>query len=187
MLEDVSHHLRAGFQRPGCGVFLLGAGVEQAASTLAGSEYLEAEHGRVAGLPRIDLQAEARLQRLVLRLHAEGLLASAHDTAEGGLAVTLAESALIGGCGFRGETEVPGRLDAALFGEAPSRIVVSVLPDEVRAGGADRVWELAREGEVEAAWLGRTLGEPRLSFGPIDAGLADLRASWESLIEGNAG
>jgi phosphoribosylformylglycinamidine synthase len=182
VLDDVSKHLRAGFQRAGCEVWLLGGTVAQPASALAGSEYLEAEHGLVAGLPVVDLEAERRLQQLVLRLNAEGVLMSAHDCSEGGLAVTVAESAILGGTGFDGAPDTGGRLDAALFGEAQGRIVVSVVPDEFRqGGGVARLQDLARELGVPASRLGRTGGDA-FHFGPIETTVGELRAAWESLV-----
>src|SRR6185369_9324502 len=102
LLEDVTKHLSAAFGPPGRAVYLLGGAVEQPAASLAGSEYLEAEHGRVAGLPAVDLAAEYRLQRLILRAHSEGLIAGAHDCSDGGLAVTLAECAVLGKRAFEG-------------------------------------------------------------------------------------
>jgi phosphoribosylformylglycinamidine synthase len=183
ILEDVERHLRAGFQSAGSDVWLLGAEVEQDASTLAGSEYLEAEHGLVAGMSRVDLAAERRLQQLVLRLHSEGLLASAHDSSEGGLAVTLAECAIAEGVGFVGAVEPGGRLDAALFGEAQGRIVVSLVPDVFRqGGGAGRLQDLAREMGVPATRLGRTAEGGAFRFGPVVTSVDDLRAAWESML-----
>ncbi|HEX6030495.1 MAG TPA: phosphoribosylformylglycinamidine synthase subunit PurL [Tepidiformaceae bacterium] len=183
VLDDVSKHLRAGFSRPDAEVWLLGTGLEQDASTLAGSEYLEAEHGKVAGLPRVDLEAEYRLQRLVLRLNEEGLLLSAHDCSDGGLAVALAESAIIGGMGFKSSAALTGRLDAALFGEGQGRIVVSVSIDVFRqGGGVARLQDLAREFDVPATRLGRTSGGAGFSFGPIATTLPELLAAYESLI-----
>lgn len=183
LIEDVSHHLRAGFERPDCEVWLLGATLEQAASTLAGSEYLEAEHGLVAGMPALDLVAEHRLHRLVLRANEEGLLQSAHDCSDGGLAVTLAESCLLGDHGFRGDGNPGDRLDAALFGEAQGRIVVSLGSDGFRqGGGVARLQDLARELGVPAVRLGRTTGEGAFEFGPIRTSLIELREAYEAFI-----
>ena len=176
ILEDVSKHLRAGFDAPGREVYLLGAAVEQPAATLGGSEYLEALHGVVAGLPTIDLAAEKRLQQLVLRAHAEGLLSSAHDCSDGGLAVALAECAILGGHGFEGHAAISGRLDALLFGEAQGRIVVSV------AGDASRLHALAAELGVPIASLGRTTSHPGFAFGPIESGIEALCEAYESLL-----
>ncbi|MFN0094911.1 MAG: phosphoribosylformylglycinamidine synthase subunit PurL [Dehalococcoidia bacterium] len=184
VLDDVERHITAGFKQPDCEVWLLGAGLEQPAATLAGSEYLEARHGLVAGLPAVDLQAELRLQQLVLLLHSEGLLLSAHDCSEGGLAVTLAESAIIGGLGFRGAAaELPGRLDAALFGEGQGRIVVSLPPETYRRmGGPARLEDLAREMGVPVTRLGRTTEAPVFTFGPVECTPDALREAWEALV-----
>jgi phosphoribosylformylglycinamidine synthase len=183
LMEDVSKHLRAAFDRPGCDVWLLGAGVAQAAPSLAGSEYLEAVHGRVAGLPSVDLAAELRLQQLVLRANDEGLLLSAHDCSDGGLGVTLAECAILGDVGFEGAAGVDGRLDAALFGEAQGRIIVSVRADEFRQGGGPaRLGDLAREMGVPAVRLGRTGAGDRFGFGPVETTISAMRAAYEALL-----
>jgi phosphoribosylformylglycinamidine synthase subunit PurL len=183
LLDDVSRHLRAGFERPGAEVWLLGAGIEQTASTLGGSEYLEAEHGTVAGLPVVDLQAEHRLHQLVLRANQEGLLQSAHDCSDGGLAVALAESCILGDNGFQGNVSLSGRLDAALFGEAQGRIVVSLSPDVFRqGGGVARFQDLAREVGVPVTRLGRTVPEGSFRFGPLETSLLELRNAYEALM-----
>jgi phosphoribosylformylglycinamidine synthase len=183
VLDDVSKHLRAGFSRPGADAWLLGAALDQPASALGGSEYLEAEHGRVAGLPSVDLQAERSLQQLVLRLNAEGLLLSAHDCSDGGLAVTLAECAILGDIGFEGRVDVTGRLDAALFGEGQGRIVISTQPDSFRqGGGVGRIQDLARDLNVPVTRIGRTVAGSGFSFGPIFTDLTALRGAYESLL-----
>ena len=175
LLEDVRAHLGAAFTRAGADVWLLGGAVAQPARTLAGSEYLRAAHGAVLGTPVVDLAAEARLHDLTLAANAAGLLLSAHDCADGGLAVALAECCLLGDTGFAGDAPVEGRLDAALFGEAQGRIVVSAPPD-----AGERLAALATETGVPLARLGVTVDEPALRLGPIDADLAVLRAAWES-------
>jgi phosphoribosylformylglycinamidine synthase len=183
ILEDVSKALRAGFDGAGCQVFLLGAGLEQPAATLGGSEYLEALHGVVAGIPTVDLAAEKRLQQLVLRAHAEGLLVNAHDCSDGGLAVTLAECSVLGEQGFEGDAELAGRLDAALFGEAQGRIVVSIPDDSFRqGGGAARLHDLGNELGVPVTRLGRTVSGDTFSFGPLRTSVTALRDAFESLL-----
>ncbi len=184
ILEDVTRHLRAAFPGPGCQVVLLGAALEQHAATLGGSEYLEAFHTTVAGMPAIDLALEKRLQQLVLRAHAEGLLLSAHDCAEGGLAVALAEAAVLGDTGFEGPAELPGRLDAALFGEAQSRIIVTLAADTYRQGGGlARLQDLAAELDVPVTFLGRTTGDGRFRLGPVDTSITALRQAYEALLD----
>ena len=175
VLEDVRARLGAAFGRGGADAWLLGGGVEQPARTLAGSEYLEAVHGAVIGTPTVDLAAEARLHDLVLAANDAGLLLSAHDCSDGGLAIALAECCLLGGHGFAGEVAVEGRIDAALFGEGQGRILVSARPE-----AGERLAALAEEHGVPLTRLGVTTDEGALRYGPIDADLGALREAWES-------
>jgi phosphoribosylformylglycinamidine synthase len=177
ILEDASKALRAAFAGPGRVVYLLGARLEQSPDSLAGSEYLEAVHGTVAGLPRINLENERKLHQLVLRAHAESLLQSAHDCSDGGVGVALAECAILGECGFGGEGQFSGRLDASLFGEAQGRIVVSVAQE-----AAARLEGLAAEAGLPATRLGQTVAGDGFALGPIQARLGALREAYESLI-----
>ena len=147
VLDDVERHLRAGFRDPGDAILLLGRNTAE----LGGSEYLKVVHGLVAGdAPAVDLEAEKALQEAVLELARAGLLRSAHDCAEGGLVVCLAESALADperplGCEVRLSDDLPPA--ALFFGEAQGRIVVSCAPEDV-----ERVLETARRhGEIGRA------------------------------------
>jgi phosphoribosylformylglycinamidine synthase subunit PurL len=149
VLEDVERHVTMPFKAEGDVVVLLGRNTEE----LGGSEYLKVVHGLVAGdAPRVDLDGERRLQELMLSLNDAGLLRSAHDTAEGGLAVALAESAIGGEEPFGVECDLDDELDAAalLFGEAQGRIVVSCA-----AGDAERLIADAGTAGVPAAVIGR--------------------------------
>ncbi|MSQ41672.1 MAG: phosphoribosylformylglycinamidine synthase subunit PurL [Dehalococcoidia bacterium] len=179
VLEDVERHLTPAL-RAGDAVVLLGASPAQPAESLAGSEYLARAHGRVAGRPRLDLELEARVQRLVLEAHARALLAAAHDCSDGGLAVTLAECCLAGGTGFEAAAglELGARLDAALFGEAQSRFLVGVCEPAALAA----LLALARDAAVPATLLGRA-GGARLRLGPLDAALDAMREACEGGLE----
>ena len=127
LLEDVTAHAGTAFRQEGDVVVMLGAEeVGSSAASLGGSEYLEAVHGLVAGHPTIDLELEAAVQECCRRGIGEGLIKSAHDCSDGGLAVAIAESCIAGGIGFESDEAALGRWDAALFGEAQSRIVVTV-------------------------------------------------------------
>jgi phosphoribosylformylglycinamidine synthase len=120
---------------------------------------------------------------LLLALHAEGLVVSAHDCSDGGLAVTLAESAILGTAGFAGSAGFEGRLDAALFGEAQGRIVVSIMPDTFRqGGGAARLEDLARSAGVPVARLGQTTESSGFTLGPIQSTVAQLLEAYETGI-----
>ncbi|MCA9823025.1 MAG: phosphoribosylformylglycinamidine synthase II, partial [Dehalococcoidia bacterium] len=175
LIDDVHTAMNCAFSLPGADVWLLGAGVEQPATALAGSEYLEMAHDLVAGLPVVDLTAESRLQRLVLAAHSEGLLLSAHDCSDGGLAVALVESALAGEYGFRGDISIDGRLDAALFGEAQGRIVVFARPE-----AAARLDALARQNQVPLTRLGAVVEGDGFSIGPVQSPLGPLRDAYET-------
>lgn len=98
---------------------------------LAGSEYLEIIHKKIAGSPRIDLEFENRLQKCCLNLINNGLIISAHDCSEGGIAVTIAESCILSNIGFESEIEINGRWDVSLFGEKQSQIIVSINPNQI--------------------------------------------------------
>ena len=95
LLEDATRHTRSSFPGEGLRVVLLGSeNWPVRASDLAGSEYLQVFHHRVAGRPAIDLRLEARVQKLCRQAIREGILTSAHDCSDGGLAVSLAECCL---------------------------------------------------------------------------------------------
>lgn len=79
--------------------------------------------------PHFDLQEEAGVQKTIARLISEKIILSAHDTSEGGLFTTVLESAMRNNLGFSIETDTNIRKDAFLFGEAQSRVVVTVSPE----------------------------------------------------------
>ena len=99
--------------------------------SLAGSEYLELVHGLVAGRPALDIDLETAVQRACREAADRRLLHSAHDCSDGGLAIAIAESCILRGVGARIDAPIAGRWDAALFGEAQSRIVVSLPPEKL--------------------------------------------------------
>ncbi len=175
LLEDVDRRCGMGFLGEGDRAFLVGAVLETPVETLGGSDYLREMHGRLVGRPRIDLALEARVQRACLEAIREGFVRSAHDCSHGGLAVALAESCIAGGIGLdASQAEIAGRLDAALFGEAQSRIVVSAAPEQ-----EGRLRELARAHDVPVTPLG-TVGGGRLRIGRhVDVRLSELSQAYE--------
>jgi phosphoribosylformylglycinamidine synthase II len=173
LLEDLTRRCDVGFRTDGDVIFGLGV----AEPGLAGSEYLSHVHARVAGRPRLDLDFEVRLQHLVREAIVDGQLRSAHDCAEGGLAVTLAESAFRGGIGVEvagGWLAAAVRADIALFGEAQSRIVVSVAAEDAEAFD-----KRAQGSDMPCVRLG-TVGGDRLVIGSLDVGLEEARAVWSA-------
>ena len=155
LLDDAGKAVGAGFPDDGLAVMLLGPGLGSASShDLAGSEYLNVMHGMTAGQPRIDLDLERRVQETCREGIMQGLVLSAHDCSDGGLAVALAESCILGEVGFRGILDAAARWDAALFGEMQSRIVVTVERNK-----AHLLENLARSQGVPLLSLGRTGGD----------------------------
>ena len=162
LVADEKDILTQSFRREGDVVMLLGGNDDAAGSGggLGGSEYQAAKAGRLGGpAPRIDLEAERKLQRLVLELARAHVLSSAHDVSDGGIAVALAEccttsqdGTLVGAhvtLPAAGVGSAP--VAAALFGEAPTRIIVSAPKDR-----ADDVMKRARDAGVPARQLGHT-------------------------------
>lgn len=156
LIDKPNDVLTMGFKRSGDIVALLGP---TGAGALGGSEFVWLKTGMVQGAPpSIDLAMEARLQTLLVSLARRGLLSSAHDCSEGGLAVALAECAIAANLGAT-ITMPHGVLTAAsLFGEDPSRVVVSFLPQQ-----EELVRRAAVEANVPLCVLGRTGGDA-LSF-----------------------
>ena len=182
LLEDVTLHTRSEFPDEGLAVFLLGQPSFRARiSDLAGSEYLRASHDKVAGRPAINLALEQRVQALCRQAIARGILATAHDCSEGGLAVALAESCILGGIGFRGGPalyKLPSRWDCAFFGERQSRIVVS-LPSE----HSPVLQRMAAEAEVPLLPLGHT-GGSRFRLGSYaDLDISEISDAWGGGLE----
>lgn len=175
ILEDVEKRLRAGFQNEGDVVMVLGPVASSDSSALAGSEFLALIHGKVAGKPEISLDAEKSVQDAVLAAAGKGLLHSAHDCSDGGLAITLAESCILGNVGLHAsEFTTELRLDASLFGESASRIVVSCA-----AENAGTVVGIASGFGVSATRIG-VVGGDRLVLGKeIDLELSRLGTVFE--------
>jgi len=174
IVDDVEMHSTVSFKDGGDVVVLLGAGLSADDRALSGSEYLELMHGLVSGKPTIDLALERRVQRCCLEAARRGVIKSAHDCAEGGLLVALAESCISGGIGFVGQGwRIQGRLDAALFGEGQSRIVVSVSSAMVA-----KLDGMARKWRVPATTLGR-VGGSRMKIGNyVDLPLVEAEKAW---------
>ncbi|MDY6910885.1 MAG: phosphoribosylformylglycinamidine synthase subunit PurL [Chloroflexota bacterium] len=174
LLEDIDKRCTSSFKNEGEIVLLMG----QSEDSLAGSEFMEVVHGRVGGRPSIDIEFEKRLHECLLAAIGEGLLKSAHDCSDGGLVVAIAESCITGGIGFEGEVPMAGRLDAALFGEGQSRVVVSVESSKL-----DRLEKIATEHKIPLHRLGTTKGD-RFALGDIiDLSLSEIADVWHSGLE----
>jgi phosphoribosylformylglycinamidine synthase II len=173
LVEDVTRHCTSGFKNEGDLVFLLGDN-KVVDSSVGSSEYLELVHGMIKGNPYIDLGLEKRLQRCCLEAIRRGIINSAHDCSEGGLGVAMAESCLANGLGsVNYDWRTEGRLDSALFGEAQSRIVVSVAPRS-----AWKMNKLAARWQIAATRLGTVGGKRLVLEGCIDLSIDKMGQAW---------
>jgi phosphoribosylformylglycinamidine synthase len=184
LVEPVERTCGSAFQNAGDVVVLVGP----LTGEVGGSEYLAALHGVEAGpVPALDLGREKAVQATVRSAVREGLLSSAHDCAEGGLAVALAESCVMaqapqGGAPPRrlgAALRVPfgTRKDFALFGEEPSRIVVS-LPVAM----LPRLEAIARREGAPIVTLGAVGGDHLEIQGALSVPVAELSAAWRDGI-----
>jgi phosphoribosylformylglycinamidine synthase len=177
LIEDYGKRLGAGFRSEGDFVLLIGSSHDD----LGGSEYLKVEHGLVAGRPpSLDLAREKAVNQLILTAAQNGYLRSAHDCAEGGMLVALAEACLLGGMGVRCPAvrpEPPLRMDSAFFGESQSRYIVSVP-----SRAMPELQSLARKHHVEISLLGMAGGDSIEFEGQFKLSLEELRQAWEGAI-----
>ncbi|MEN6581350.1 MAG: phosphoribosylformylglycinamidine synthase subunit PurL [Armatimonadota bacterium] len=150
--------------------------------SLGGSEYLNTIHGLAVGRPpKLDLDREKKVHEVVIRAIEAGLLSSAHDCADGGLAIALAESCIMGKVGAEISLLANCAPAAALFAETQSRIVVSLPTDKL---GALR--EIVDELGVESTVLGKVSGN-KLNISVNDVSLvsapvAEMELTWRTSI-----
>ncbi|NQU74445.1 MAG: phosphoribosylformylglycinamidine synthase subunit PurL [Candidatus Omnitrophica bacterium] len=136
LIKDSDKYVTQDFKNEGDLVVLLG----ENKADLSGSEYLYLVHNQKKGNPQIDIEREKALQEATLEAIESSLINSAHDCSEGGLGVTLAESCITNSKRMLGaliklsdSKNKAVRLDELLFGEAPSRIVVSLNKNNIKA------------------------------------------------------
>ena len=188
LLEDVHKAAKMHFAKAGRTVILLRANepgdAVDAQSEFGSSEYAKEILGAVWGYPpQLDIEREATLQRALVALIQAGLVESAHDCADGGLAVALVESALPAGVGL--SVNLPGAdlpPEFRLFGEDASRVVLSCDPAHL-----PRIKQVAEEYGVAADVLGET-GSDRVEISidsrpVISASVKELRGAYEGALE----
>ncbi|MGB6015229.1 MAG: AIR synthase-related protein, partial [Nodosilinea sp.] len=199
LIDDLSRTCGQGWQQDGDLIYLLGVSVDQTTAatvdgnplvTLGGSEYLAALHGAATGYPpAIDMALEKQVQAACRHGIAQGWVRQAHDCAEGGLAVALAESCISGQRGATVELAVASsqpdhRWDRLLFGEGGARILISISP----AHQAD--WEAYLSDRLAGFWqrLGTVQGETLTLTSQdnqalITAAVSALAHTWSTAIE----
>ena len=181
VLDDVERHCTAGFKHENDLIGLAGP----LASELGGSEYQRLAHGVNEGpRPRVDLDLEARVLGFVREAIELGLLRSAHDCAEGGLLVALAESCILGGLGARIAIDDvrAGRLSAGeeagiLFGESQSRFLVSFAREALV-----KLHELSARWGVPFNGLGAVGGDTIQLTGVAEVPLERVRSAYDGAL-----
>lgn len=175
LLDYVEDHCTMDFKAEGDAIVLLG----RTKNELGGSEYLKVAHDMVAGRPpKVDLVDERLLTELLVTAIRTGIVRSAHDCSEGGLAIALAESCLAGGVGAT--VDANGKLPAVaeLFSESQGRAVVTVAPEHF-----DALKTLAATHGTPCIRIG-TVGGDRLRIGEIaDVSLAEMREAYYPTLE----
>ena len=179
LLPDADKRVTLGFKNEGDYIYLVGVGEP----TLGGSEYLAVVHGQEVGRPpALDMEEEKKLQAFLRDAISQGLLQSAHDVSDGGLAVALAECCIAGGIGV----SLFCPMDAEqLFGEANSRIVVSISADEesrFRRLAADAGVVVNGKGYVQGQLFHITSPDADEAMNSIRLPGEALRAAYEGAI-----
>ncbi|MGD6843821.1 phosphoribosylformylglycinamidine synthase subunit PurL [Bacillus infantis] len=173
LVEDVDHITTQSFKQAGDLIYLLG----ETKAEFGGSELQKLVHGEIFGkAPELDLAKEARNQEQVLKAIRAGLVSSAHDLAEGGLAVAAAES-VIGSEGLGALIRISGDETSALFSESQSRFLLTVKKED----------QQAFESMTDAILIGEVTDEPVLEV-HSDSGLVMkeqtevLKSAWKGAI-----
>ncbi|MBG9446767.1 phosphoribosylformylglycinamidine synthase subunit PurL [Cytobacillus firmus] len=173
LVEDIDHVTTQSFKAAGDLIYLVGETKDE----FGGSELQKVTYGRIFGkAPELDLEKEEKAQEQILKAIRSGLVASAHDVAEGGLAVAAAES-LIGSTGLGADIKVSGNATSALFSESQSRFLLSVKKEN----------QEAFESLVDATLIGEVTDAPVLYLsneeGLLLAEQVDvLKQAWKGAI-----
>jgi phosphoribosylformylglycinamidine synthase len=188
LIEDVRRAVVAGFKKPGDVIALLGTtqddlSISEYAASVGGATTAEmVASGKV---PVLDLDREVAVQNACLAAAEAGLLLSAHDCADGGLAVTLAESCFssLGRDAIGAEVDLKGPLGPTvlLFSESPSRIVITLS-----ASDAGTVQEIAERNHAPFAILGRVGGSELVitvdGNETVRVEVAELESAWRDAL-----
>ncbi|MFB1083194.1 phosphoribosylformylglycinamidine synthase subunit PurL [Jeotgalibacillus sp. JSM ZJ347] len=172
LIENLKHITTQSFKQAGDAVYLIG----ETKTEFGGSELQKLTTGEITGkAPELDLATELDRQEKVLAAIKQGLVQSAHDLAEGGLAVALAESAFGSGFGVTVETE--GSAVTELFSETQSRFLISVKPEDQKAfetlTGARKIGEVTAQPVLKVVHNGAAV---------IDQPIEKFEESWRGAI-----
>lgn len=166
LVKSLAHVTTMEFKNEADHILLIGETKEE----LGASEYLDQIHGLVTGdVPELDLELESKTQEFILDVIRRGLVQSAHDLGDGGLAVATAESCIAGNLGAEISLDLDMRADALLFGESQTRFMLSASGDS-----AEKIIELAAENGIEAASIGKTSKTAHLKLSNQGESLLDV-------------
>lgn len=163
VMKDKSNRMTLNFKNEGDSIYLIGS----SKNCIASSEYLYSYHKiKNTPAPFFNLDEEYEVQKAVKTLITNKVIQSAHDCADGGLFITLLESAMTNGLGFDISSDEEVRKDAFLFGEAQSRVIVSV-----KKADEDKFIDLMMASKAEFEYLGDVKGKEMViddqSFGTV--------------------
>jgi phosphoribosylformylglycinamidine synthase len=178
VIDDQTKVVTQEYKEQGDQIILLG----ERCSEIGGSEYLKLIHNQIKGMPpKVDLAKEHNLYKAFLEIADEKLAKSAHDCADGGLAVTLAESCFkqngeLIGANFN--FDFKNRSDVELFGEAHSRIVMTATKESI-----EKVSKICKKYNVPCEVIGEVGGENFAINELINVKVKDLKEAWASPLE----
>ncbi|KAA3650830.1 MAG: phosphoribosylformylglycinamidine synthase subunit PurL [Bacteroidetes bacterium] len=175
IVQDKKNITSLAFQNEGDAIYMIGA----AQNDINSSEYLYAYHKvKQSPVPHFNLEEEFALQTTIKSLIKEDLIESAHDCADGGLFITLFEAGMANGFGFEIDTDSDFRKDAYLFGEAQSRVVVSVSAEQQEA-----FVEAMTASNVPFTMLGEVKGKNMIIDGEDFGTILESKAQFDSALE----
>jgi phosphoribosylformylglycinamidine synthase len=178
VIDDIDKRLTHYFKEPGHLIILVGESREE----LGASEVHYLLTGRDEGpVPTLDLEVAARLNSFLVEAATKSLLSSAHDLAEGGLAVALAECALTLGLGAELQSDEPISTGALFFGESQSRVLLSLDKDKLELTKA-----LLTQSRLSFKVIGQVTAEERISIihgqEKLQVSLSELRQAWSEAL-----
>ena len=177
LIEDLKHITTMSFKEEKDLIILLGENKEE----LGASEYLKVIHNLVRGeAPELDLEDEKKIQDACLEMIRIGIVKSAHDCSEGGIAVALAECCISSPSfwGAKISLDQKIRADALLFGESQSRIIITVKPEHISF-----VKKIARDHQIPFSVIGKVEGHRLNIKGMIDLPVEEMSLVYECAIE----
>jgi len=179
ILEDVNNYCTYPFKKSDSIIILIGEDKNE----LGGSEYLKVVHGLVEGVPPgMELAEEERNQRLCRLAIENGLLLSAHDSSEGGLAVTLAKCCMGGAVGAVVDLGLADKTNqetaSSLFGESQGRILISLEPDNL-----SEFKDLAAKIGANYNIIGKVIGDRIKIDDRIDVSVSEMKNYWDNALD----